>query len=220
MSNDHRRDDLAGDRTVDAAWRRASVEEPSARADAAILEAARGATRGARQAHPVSRPGRRTWNYWRPMAAAAAVAALAFLLVPRTEHQESRHAAPAQRPVTEMTAPAAGAAPAHVPPSRQDSATAEAAAPAMAAPAAKSEPMVPRAVDPPAESQAASVSADAGRGAPSPEQWTHRIESLYAAGDLAGATTALREFRRAFPEADSQLPPELRAWAAAVPQQP
>ena len=35
MSNDHRRDDLAGDRTVDAAWRRASVEEPSARADGA-----------------------------------------------------------------------------------------------------------------------------------------------------------------------------------------
>jgi hypothetical protein len=59
------RDDL--DTTIDGEWRKASREEPPPHVDAAILAAAR--TRRSRFAA------------WQPLAAAAAVAGLAFLLV-------------------------------------------------------------------------------------------------------------------------------------------
>lgn len=229
MSNDRHPGGSPGNRAIDEAWRRASADEPSARVDAAILAAARAAAPAATPGHPVPRSRHGRWGLWRPMAAAATVAALAFLLVPRTEHQERSRAVPAQRPAPETTAPAAEAS---------------APAPAAVAPARKSEPMAQRAAAPPAESQAGSVSAEAGAtaarpgvaeapspaaatavadaadGALSPDQWTHRIESLYAAGDLAGAAAALREFRRAYPDADSYVPPALRAWAASVPRAP
>lgn len=226
MSNDDRRHEVTADPAVDAAWRRAAVDEPSARVDVAILEAARAATRGATQARPMARPGRRTWIDWRPIAAAATVAALAFLLVPRTEQQSTPHTAPAQGPVTKAAAPAAEALPAQAPPSRQEAASAEASATVPAptaatpAPAAKSEPMARRAAAPPAEAQADSVSAAAAGSALSPEQWTRRIESLYTAGDEAGAAAALDEFRRVYPDADARLPPTLRAWATSVPRSP
>jgi hypothetical protein len=55
------------DTAIDAAWRKASLEEPRPHVDAAILAAAR---------------TRRPWfATWQPLAAAAAVAGLAFLLV-------------------------------------------------------------------------------------------------------------------------------------------
>jgi hypothetical protein len=62
--------------------------------------------------------------------------------------------------------------------------------------------------------------ADASAISVSPRQWVDRVASLHAAGDMAAAAAALQEFRRVFPDADAELPPQLRAWAAAVPQEP
>ena len=44
-----------------------------------------------------------------------------------------------------------------------------------------------------------------------------RIAALHAAGNLDSAAAELREFRRAFPDADRFLPDDLLAWAAGVP---
>ena len=52
---------------------------------------------------------------------------------------------------------------------------------------------------------------------PSPEDWARRIAALHASGDLDAAAAQLREFRRAYVDADGFLPDELRDWAAAVP---
>ena len=62
-----RPDDEDSDIVIDGEWRKASREEPRPHVDAAILAAAR---------------TRRPWfATWQPLAAAAAVAGLAFLLV-------------------------------------------------------------------------------------------------------------------------------------------
>lgn len=200
MSDDPRFGASPGDRAIEAAWRRASAEEPSAHADASILAAAR-AGRGRRP-------------HWRTMAAAAAVAALALLLVPRTERQAERgdvqlHA-PMQSPPADVPPTPIEVAPDAAAPPRQDAASRESTAPAAMMP-----PAAPQPAGPSAASGSVPVEAEA-----SAQSWIDRIASLRAAGDSAAAATALQEFRRAFPDADSQLPPELRAWAAALPQQP
>jgi hypothetical protein len=200
MSDDPRFGASPGDRAIDAAWRRASAEEPSAHADAAILAAAR-AGRGRRP-------------HWRTMAAAAAVAALALLLVPRTERQAERgdvqFQAPMQSPPADAPPTAIEVAPDAAAPPRQDAASRESTAPAAMMP-----PAAPQPAGPSTASGSVPVEAEA-----SAQAWIDRIASLRAAGDSAAAATALQEFRRAFPDADSQLPPELRDWAAALPQQP
>jgi hypothetical protein len=202
MSDDPRFGASPGDRAIDAAWRRASAEEPSTHADAVILAAARA--------------GRGRWPHWRTMAAAAAVAGLALLLVPRTERQAERrdvqYQAPMQSPPADAPPTAVEVAPAAVAPPHQDSASREATAPAAMMP-----PAAPQPAGPSIASGSVPVEAEAEASA---QAWIDRIASLRAAGDSAAAATALQEFRRAFPDADSQLPPELRAWAAAVPQQP
>jgi hypothetical protein len=43
-----------------------------------------------------------------------------------------------------------------------------------------------------------------------------RVAALYAAGDIAGAADALREFRVVDPGADTYLPESLRNWARTV----
>ncbi len=82
MSNERGTDESIRDRAVGAAWRAASTEEPAPRSDASILAAARtearlhrGAT-NARRAAP-------WWVRWQPLAAAAGLAGLAFLVVQR-----------------------------------------------------------------------------------------------------------------------------------------
>ena len=238
MSEDRRPGDSAADRAIDAAWRRASDEEPSARADAVILESARDAA----AARSGSRPGRGRWTHWRPMAAAAAVAAVALLLVPRTQREEQLRTAPTQSPVAE-SAPLTAEAPRDVQLlAPGEPASTEAPAPPAAAPAGGMEPVAPQAsgasaaaASVPAEARAetsapgpvaapsravAAAAADASADGASPRQWVDRIASLHAVGDITGAATALEEFRQAYPDADAHLPPALRAWAAAVPQQP
>ena len=229
MSDDPRFGASPGDRAIDAAWRRASAEEPSAHADAAILAAAR-AGRGRRP-------------HWRTMAAAAAVAALALLLVPRTERQAERgdlqFQAPMESPPADAPPTAIEAAPTAVAPPRQEAASRESTAPTAMMPPAAPQPAGPSAASgsvlleaelsaqtaapglataPSRAVTAATTDGSANRS--SAREWIDRIASLRASGDSAAAATALQEFRRAFPDADSQLPPELRAWAAAVPQQP
>lgn len=218
MSNDRHPGSAPGNRVVDEAWRRAAVDEPSARVDAAILGAARAAAAAA-PGHPVSPPKHGRWGYWRPMAAAATVAALALLLVPRTEREERLRNAPVQSPVTEAAAPALDAAPAEEPSSLPAAATTEATAKAAAAQPEPAEPLAERTPAPPPTARAAAA-AEASGSTLNPQEWAYRIESLHAAGDATGAADALQEFRRAYPDADARLPPELRSWAAAVPRKP
>ena len=242
MSEDRRPDASAVDRAIDAAWRHASNEEPAARADAAILGAARAAARDTATSGRAPRPGRGRWTHWRPMAAAAAVAALALLLVPRTQREEQLRTAPAQSPVAESE-PLTSEAERDVElPPPQETVSAEAPAPPAADPAAGMQPVAPQASGASAAAEklpaaaraeasapgpvaapsreATAAAADASADGASPQQWVDRIASLYAAGDMAGAATALQGFRSAYPDADAHLPPELRAWAAAVPRQP
>mgnify|MGYP001066257361 CR=1 FL=1 len=87
MSSNHDREQggsAGNDTDVVRAWRQASDEQPPARLDAAILGAARRSiemkdesvtTRGVRART------RRRWMQWQPLAAAATVAGLAFVLV-------------------------------------------------------------------------------------------------------------------------------------------
>lgn len=124
MSNNHDREQggsAGNDTDVVRAWRQASDEQPQARLDAAILGAARrsiemkdesATTRGVRART------RRRWMQWQPLAAAATVAGLAFVLVqtmPR-EHEVAppirmQAPGPAASPELEAAAPAQGDAP-------------------------------------------------------------------------------------------------------------
>lgn len=135
MTDERRRDEAAEDALVAAAWRNASRDQPPARLDAAILAAARAATR-----RPAPGPGiaprRAWWTRWQPLAAAAGVAGLAFVLVqtiprearlpsPAAVETKSRAESPASRPVGPAIAPAEStaeqaidAAPATLPPAR------------------------------------------------------------------------------------------------------
>ncbi len=86
MSNHDREGSLPPSRDDDLAraWREASDEQPSSQLDAAIIAAARKAVADG-GGQPMAAPARvRPWNWllqWQPLAAAATVAGLAFVLV-------------------------------------------------------------------------------------------------------------------------------------------
>ncbi len=109
MSN-HERDSSrssAGDDALDRAWQQLSDERPPSALDAAIIAAAHKSIQdrdGQAQVKRASRPSRSWLTRWQPLAAAAGVAGLAFVLVqslPRdrdvgpTLHMEEPAAAPA-----------------------------------------------------------------------------------------------------------------------------
>jgi len=227
MSDERRPDAAPADPRVDAAWRTVSRDEPPAVVDATILAAARGAARQT----PSSRPPlarEAWWRRWQPMAAAAGVVGLAFVLVqmlPRNEPPQSP-AAPAPQPLPESTA-------------SQSTAESRAAVPAApAAPAEPAEPVAPAALAAPSAAAAPAtaalqkavrrelagngVAADmatattAEAGMQPADAWVRRIADLHATGDDAAAAAELRAFRAAYPDADSRLPESLRAWAATV----
>jgi len=118
MSTERPGDTRPVDDAVDQAWREASTEGPSARIDAAILEAARAevARKPAAKAAPISRGRRDWWTRWQPLAAAATVAGFAFILVqtiPRDREvappiaiEMSRQQAPTGTPSAAPSAPA------------------------------------------------------------------------------------------------------------------
>lgn len=227
MTDERRRDEHADDALVQAAWRNASRDEPPARLDAAILAAARAETRSPAPGPGVAAP-RAWWTRWQPLAAAAAVAGLAFVLV-----QTIPKDAPLPSPAESTATPASDAAPATLPPA---STPAPATTPAATESAPEPLPAPPQqsirtrevATSPAAESASAGRDALAGvapqaaaraeAAVPTPDAWARRIEALHAAGNLRSAAAELREFRLAFPDADQFLPDDLRDWAAGVPR--
>jgi len=112
-------EDTALDTALKSAWQQASNEQPPSELDAAIIAAARksvqdrGAAVSAIRASPKSR---HRWMQWQPLAAAATVAGLAFILVqlmPRDRdvtpsiRMEERASGPAAAEKQNMTAPVA-----------------------------------------------------------------------------------------------------------------
>jgi hypothetical protein len=86
MSHRDREDprSAGGDSALDRAWQQASDEQPTPQLDAAILAAARKSVQEGARRDPLVRARARSWNWlarWQPLAAAAAVAGLAFVLV-------------------------------------------------------------------------------------------------------------------------------------------
>jgi hypothetical protein len=189
------------DSGIDGKWRKASREEPPPHVDAAILAAAR--TRRSRFAT------------WQPLAMAAAVAGLAFLLVqllPRERDVEQpirvEPAPPPAAPV-EQAGPGASRSDA-VPGPRQLSEEARANA-ELAAGAPAPAPAAERAA---ARAESSSLAAPTAEMPPA--QWAALIETLHASGDRAAAAAQLRAFRVEHADADRYLPEALREWASEV----
>jgi len=217
MSDQRRPDAAPADPRVDAAWRVASREEPPARVDDAILAAAHAAVRDPAPARPS--PARDPWwRRWQPLAAAAAVTGLAFVLLqslPRDEPVRAPSVTPApSRPATgEMAAPVE--APEPVAKSRQESARREPAVNDVAVQTTDATDAASVAAERPA-APAARATLQGLAGPQSADAWVARIVDRHAAGDLDAAASDLRAFRAAYPEADSRLPESLREWAATV----
>ena len=127
MNTGSQNERFEADDPVDRAWHGTSVEEPPPQIDAAIIEAARTEAARARQVTPTGTAARvrrngEWWLRWQPLAAAAAVAGLAFVLVqtiprdrdvtPPLSHERARPRAPVAPPRAERDArPAAPLAP-------------------------------------------------------------------------------------------------------------
>jgi hypothetical protein len=221
MSGNHEREGTrpAGDdAAVARAWRQASDEQPPARLDAVILAAAHRSVQedeAGAKAIPASAPARSRWLRWQPLAAAATVAGLAFVLVQTLPRD--RTLAPAIR----IEAPAGAPEPAAAR-EKPGSAPAAATKAAPTAPVARSDPRMGVIAGASSDARSAEAVAPAEAQAPTaltaPDaaDWVARIEALHASGDLAGAAAALREFRAIDREADASLPESLSDWARTV----
>ena len=181
---------------------------------------------------------------WQPLAAAATVAGLAFILLqvmprerdvaPSIRIEESAPRPATARPTT-IEPPAAERAAAA--PTAADAAVVEqkisgqlAGRPNDDTPAGSANAAADQqpAISPEGDSANLAAPAPAAAAAPALEKrqrdespmssadWTARIVTLYESGDLAGATDALRAFRAVHPDADTYLPDSLRDWARTV----
>jgi len=207
------------------AWHEASDEQPPAHLDAAIIAAARKSV-PEHDERPNAAPGRahsRNWRMkWQPLAAAATVAGLAFVLVqmlPRDATDDSqlpsadRKVAPPERVAVPHRGPAQGIVP---------------APPAVTAEASVSEPGIRREAMEPAMAGRAATAPAAATASVAREKnlgkaasldaaaWAAEIASLHGSGDVAAAEQSLRAFRAAEPAADTYLPESLRDWARTV----
>jgi hypothetical protein len=100
----------AGDTALDRAWQQVSDEQPPPALDAAIVAAAHKSTQDRNERAQVirARPRYRSWlTQWQPLAAAAAVAGLAFVLVQSLPRDHD--VAPSRRMEEPATTPAAAA---------------------------------------------------------------------------------------------------------------
>ncbi len=236
-----------GDAALQRAWRNASDEQPPAHLDAAIVAAARKAVpnRGEQPHAATVRVQPRSWLLqWQPLAAAATVAGLAFVLVqmlprehdlaPSMQHKQSAPvaaAAPPERVFVPDAASMQGAVPAPPIAPASPAAIAEATANETAATAdtavATGETSADRRQA--IESEMAGRTASAAAATPSAREqglgkaealdavaWAAKIAALHQSGDITGAADALRAFRAADPDADTYLPDALREWARMV----
>lgn len=215
MSEQRPRDAAPTDPRVLAAWRAASVEEPAARVDAAILAAARAAVRDSTSARP-SPASDPWWRRWQPLATAAAVTGLAFVLLqslPREEPIPAPSVKPEARNQDRLPAPVT--APEPVAKARQESAVPEQADGGVASETTVVTDAASVAAERPA-APAARATLQGLAGPQAADAWVARIVDRHAAGDLDAAGADLRAFRAAYPDADSRLPESLREWAATV----
>lgn len=240
MNTGSQNERFEADDPVDRAWHGTSVEEPPPQIDAAIIEAARTEAARARQVTPTGTAARvrrngEWWLRWQPLAAAAAVAGLAFVLVqtiprdrdvtPPLSHERARPRAPVAPPRAERDAmPAAPIAP---PPAERDATSAAPVQSQAGMPSATVQaPVAGKDRSEAYENQARSSAKGAaesveGRGAetfPAADRWAAKIEALAEAGEYAAAARELRAFRDAYgrEEADRELSEELRGWASSV----
>ena len=188
------------DAALERAWREASDEQPPAHLDAAIIAAARkSAPNRGEQPHtaPVRVQSRNWLTKWQPLAVAATVAGLAFVLVqmlprehdlaPSLQRQESAPVPASVKPPPATPAPPAATA----------KATASDTAVAARSSSAREKKL----------GNAASLDAAA---------WAAQIAALHGSGDVTAAEKSLRAFRAAAPGADAYLPDSLRDWARTV----
>ena len=166
MNTERPGDERPVDETVDRAWHEASTEGPSPRLDAAILAAARAEVSRKPTGQAAAGPRRRLdwWTGWQPLAAAATVAGLAFVLVqtiPRNREvappiaiEMQRHEAQPVAPSAERSGPSADVAAAAEAAESSEAARALEAPPAtvksneVAAPPAARSPAAPEAEAP------------------------------------------------------------------------
>lgn len=122
MTTKHDREPAAAageEAAVTRAWHEASEEQPPAQLDAAILEAARRSIEVEAEGETtrrVQQPARSRWMQWQPLAAAATVAGLAFVLLQTLPREREvappiRIQAPEATPEREVWAGAQGGAP-------------------------------------------------------------------------------------------------------------
>jgi len=221
MSNHERESSRSpdGDAALDRAWQQLSDEQPPPAIDAAIIAAAHKSIQGGNgQAQVVraSAPYRSWLTRWQPLAAAAAVAGLAFVLVQSLPRD--RDVAPTLRMEEPATTPAAA--------QEQEQPSSPSSREAIKAIEGKTESPPASAVTRESVAAPAQTSALAAKAAtaaardnvapPAATDRAARIAALYAAGDIAGAADALRQFRAVDPGADTYLPELLRDWARTV----
>jgi len=227
------------------AWREASDEQPPLHLDAAIIAAARKSVpvQGDQpNAAPVRVQSRNWLLQWQPLAAAAGVVGLAFVLVqmlPRdaTDHGQrpgiDESVARPERVLVPDGASTQGAvpAPSNAPASpamkaettaNETAATADAAVASSETRSDRREAMEPEMAGRAATAAAAAPSSSAreqglGKAASlDAAAWAEKIAALHRSGDIAAAADALRAFRAADPGADTYLPESLREWARTV----
>ena len=229
MSNHDREGSYPSNRdgTLERAWREASDEQPPAHLDAAIVAAARQAVadRGQQSNTAPARIASRTWlTYWQPLAAAASVAGLAFVLVqmlprehrgaPSLQRQESVPVAtqPQSSPALEAT----GAS--QVPSIDQAIGARERDDVAVGAPAQDAVPVPPAVPAPPAAKAEATASGSAElagesraeRNQAAAPEMAGRAGSVAAAAPAAIAKSSERNVD------DAAAPLDAPAWAARI----
>jgi len=234
MSNQEHKDpqDSGDESTVRRAWHQASDELPPPELDAAIIAAARRSAQDHGSGAKTLPDDRRSRNWlmqWQPLAAAATVAGLAFVLLqvmPR-----DRDVAPSIRLEESAPGPASTPAITAEPPATERAAAAPAEQKASGQLAGRPNDGVSAGSTNAAAGQAPAISPEgdsANIAAPALEKrqrdevpmstadWAAKIMALYDSGDPAGAADALRAFRAAEPDADTYLPESLRDWARTV----
>jgi resuscitation-promoting factor RpfA len=247
-NNEHRDPQNAGDEpALRRAWHQASDELPPPELDSAIIAAARKSVQGLDTGEKSARDSKRsrTWfMQWQPLAAAATVAGLAFILLQVMPRE--RDVAPSIRIEESVPRPATARPTTTEPPAAERAAAAPTAADAAVVEQKMSGQLAGRpnddtpagsanaaadqqaAISPEGDSANLVAPAPAAAAAPALEKrqrdespmstadWAARIVTLYESGDLAGATDALRAFRAVHPDADTYLPDSLRDWARSV----